>query len=73
VATNDSSMRCADGGLSRHRHVCAFFNGPLRPTTVKCLIDHWTKMLRSIDRLVYRGAITSRTVLGGLHHQCSRI
>jgi hypothetical protein len=26
MATNDSSMRCADGNLGQHRHVCAFFN-----------------------------------------------
>jgi len=26
MATNDSSMRCADGSLGGHRHVCAFFN-----------------------------------------------
>jgi MEDS: MEthanogen/methylotroph, DcmR Sensory domain len=26
MTTNDSSMRCADGSLGRHRHVCAFFN-----------------------------------------------
>jgi MEDS: MEthanogen/methylotroph, DcmR Sensory domain len=26
VATNDSSIRCADGSLGGHRHVCAFFN-----------------------------------------------
>jgi len=26
MATNESSMRCADGSLGRHRHVCAFFN-----------------------------------------------
>jgi hypothetical protein len=26
MATNGSSMRCADGSLGRHRHVCAFFN-----------------------------------------------
>ncbi len=26
MTTNDSSMRCADGSLGGHRHVCAFFN-----------------------------------------------
>ena len=26
MSTNDSSMRCADGSLGGHRHVCAFFN-----------------------------------------------
>jgi len=26
MPTNDSSMRCADGSLGAHRHVCAFFN-----------------------------------------------
>jgi MEDS: MEthanogen/methylotroph, DcmR Sensory domain len=26
MATSDSSMRCADGSLGGHRHVCAFFN-----------------------------------------------
>jgi hypothetical protein len=26
MATADSSMRCADGSLGGHRHVCAFFN-----------------------------------------------
>jgi hypothetical protein len=26
MATNDSSVRCADGSLGGHRHVCAFFN-----------------------------------------------
>jgi hypothetical protein len=26
MATNDSSIRCADGSLGGHRHVCAFFN-----------------------------------------------
>jgi MEDS: MEthanogen/methylotroph, DcmR Sensory domain len=26
MATNDSSMRCADGIIGRYRHVCAFFN-----------------------------------------------
>jgi hypothetical protein len=26
MATNDNSMRCADGSLGAHRHVCAFFN-----------------------------------------------
>jgi hypothetical protein len=26
MATIGSSMRCADGSLGRHRHVCAFFN-----------------------------------------------
>jgi hypothetical protein len=26
MATNDSSIRCADGSLGRYRHVCAFFN-----------------------------------------------
>jgi hypothetical protein len=26
MATNDNSMRCADGSLGRHQHVCAFFN-----------------------------------------------
>ena len=28
MATNDNSMRCADGSLGQHRHVCAFFNDP---------------------------------------------
>src|SRR5258708_34682286 len=28
MATNESSMRCADGNLGQHRHVCAFFNDP---------------------------------------------
>src|ERR1700722_2347826 len=28
MATNGSSMRCADGNLGWHRHVCAFFNDP---------------------------------------------
>jgi len=26
MSTNDNSMRCADGSLGGHRHVCAFFN-----------------------------------------------
>jgi len=26
MSPNDSSMRCADGSLGGHRHVCAFFN-----------------------------------------------
>lgn len=26
MATNGSSMRCADGSLGQQRHVCAFFN-----------------------------------------------
>src|SRR5258708_27685324 len=26
MSTNDSSMRCADGSLGGHQHVCAFFN-----------------------------------------------
>src|SRR5580658_7397705 len=26
MATNGGSMRCADGNLGEHRHVCAFFN-----------------------------------------------
>ncbi len=26
MATSDSSIRCADGSLNGHRHVCAFFN-----------------------------------------------
>ena len=28
MATNGSSVRCADGSLGRHQHVCAFFNDP---------------------------------------------
>jgi hypothetical protein len=26
MTTNGSFIRCADGNLGRHRHVCAFFN-----------------------------------------------
>jgi hypothetical protein len=26
MATDDNSLRCADGSLGRHQHVCAFFN-----------------------------------------------
>jgi hypothetical protein len=26
MATDNNSMRCADGSLGRHQHVCAFFN-----------------------------------------------
>jgi MEDS: MEthanogen/methylotroph, DcmR Sensory domain len=28
MAMNGNSLRCADGSLGRHQHVCAFFNDP---------------------------------------------